>query len=307
MFIAALNVTESIYPTYGDVPWSSHGEVCVDVGELKCKSVQYREAILTMIKWAGAGHTGGSLSCIDILNVLYNRVMDISPENFAQTNRDHYIQSKGHAVEALYAVLADRGFFESTELETLGKFGSPFVGHPTRKVNGVEHNTGALGHGLAVSVGLALAGKRAGLGYRVFTLLGDGELAEGSSWEALMAASYYQLDNLVGIVDRNMLQITAGTEEVMGLEPLRDKFAAFGCAVRECDGNDIEDLLATFAHLPFEPGKPNLVLAHTVKGKGISFMENAVEWHHKVPNDEEFMAAMEELKRLEASLCASRP
>ncbi len=212
----------------------------MDTQELRRKSIHYRKTILQIIKRASSGHTAGSLSCIDILNVLYNHVMNIRPDNFKDSNRDHYIQSKGHSVEALYVVLADRGFFPVSELETLNCFQSHFVGHPTRKVNGVEHNTGALGHGLSVSVGLALAAKKNGQPHRVFTLLGDGELAEGSSWEALMAARHYRLDNLVIIIDRNTLQISGRTEEVMALEPLVDKFAAFGCAVQTCDGNDIE-------------------------------------------------------------------
>ena len=175
------------------------------------------KTILRIIKRANGGHTGGSLSCIDILNVLYNHMMNISPDNFKDQNRDHYIQSKGHSVEALYTVLADKGFYPEADLDTLSCFQSHYVGHPTRKVNGIEHNTGALGHGLSVSVGLALAAKKNGHSYRVFTVLGDGELAEGSSWEALMSAKQYRLDNLVIIVDRNTLQITGRTEEVMGL------------------------------------------------------------------------------------------
>jgi transketolase len=272
----------------------------MEIQELQRKSIQYRKTILRIIRQAQAGHTAGSLSCIDILNVLYNHVMNITPENFQEINRDHYIQSKGHSVEALYTVLADKGFYPPEALDTLNRFQSHFVGHPTRKVNGIEHNTGALGHGLSVSVGLALAAKKSEYSYRVFTLLGDGELAEGSSWEALMSAHHYKLDNLVVIVDRNTLQISGRTEEVMGLEPLADKFAAFGCAVRICNGNDIRALVDTFERLPFEPGKPNLVLARTIKGKGVSFIEDAVQWHHKVPSDEEFTAAINELDTAEA-------
>ena len=274
----------------------------MDVKALKQKSIAYRKTILRIIKQAGAGHTAGSLSCIDILNVLYNRVMNITPANFDNPNRDHYIQSKGHSVEALYTVLADAGFFPVDDLDTLCAFGSHYVGHPTRKVNGIEHNTGALGHGLSVSVGLALAAKRDGLPYRVFTLLGDGELAEGSSWEALMAASHYKLDNLVIIIDRNTLQITGRTEEVMGLEPLADKFTAFGCAVQTCNGNDIEALVEIFEALPFAQGRPNLVLARTTNGKGISFMEDGAKWHHHVPSDDELRAALAELEKAEAAL-----
>ena len=274
----------------------------MQVKHLKCKSIEYRKTILRIIKKANAGHTAGSLSCIDILNVLYNHVMDITPQNFDLTERDRYIQSKGHSVEALYVVLADKGFFPEAELNTLNRFRSHFVGHPTRKVPGVEHNTGALGHGLSVGVGLALGAKTSGQPHRVFTLLGDGELAEGSSWEALMAAGHYALDNLVIIVDRNRLQITGSTEDVMGLEPLADKFAAFGCAVRHCDGNDVAALARSLDSLPFERGKPNLLLAQTIKGKGISFMENTAKWHHRVPADDELLAALDELELTETAL-----
>jgi transketolase len=271
------------------------------VKDLELKSIQYRRTILAMIKKANAGHTGGSLSCVDILNVLYNRVMDISPQNFDQSHRDHYIQSKGHSVEALYAVLADKGFFLPVDLETLNLYRSSYVGHPTRKVAGIEHNTGALGHGLPVAVGLALAARRNGWANRVFTLLGDGELGEGSNWEASMSATHYQLDNLVVIVDRNRLQISGGTEQVNPLEPLADKFIAFGYAVRDVDGNSVADLVRIFDQLPFEKGKPNLVMAHTVKGRGVSFIENQVGWHHHVPTDEEYRIALTELNSQEVN------
>jgi transketolase len=263
--------------------------------ELKAKSAEYRRTILRIIKQARAGHTGGDLSSIDILNVLYNHSLCVSPDTFADPNRDRYIQSKGHCVEALYTVLSDRGFFPVEELDTLCKFGSRFIGHPTRSVPGIEQNTGSLGHGMAVAVGMAIAAKLDRRGYRVFTLLGDGELGEGSNWEASMAASHYHLDNLVVIVDRNGLQITGSTEMVNPLEPLAQKFAAFGYAVREVDGNDTRALVDLFDHLPFEPGKPNLVLAHTIKGKGVSFIENSQKWHHRVPSDEEYDIALQEL------------
>ena len=271
----------------------------MDLAELQLKSIQYRRTILSIIKAANAGHKGGSLSCIDILNVLYNHVMNITPGNFMSMDRDRYIHSKGHSVEALYSVLADNGFFSAEDLDTLSQYQSHYVGHPTRKVNGVEHNTGALGHGLSVAVGLALAAKMNGLPHRVFTVLGDGELEEGSNWEASMSASQYQLDNLVVIIDRNTLQITGRTEEVTRLEPLEDKLNAFGYAVETTNGNSIPDLVQTFSRVPFKPSKPNLVLAKTVKGKGISFIEDAVEWHHHVPSDEEFEAAIAELSTAE--------
>lgn len=270
--------------------------------DLRRKSIEYRKTILTIIHQAKAGHTGGSLSCVDILNVLYNHVMNVSPQNFDDPNRDRYVQSKGHSVEALYTVLADKGFFPREDLATMGHYRSHFIGHPTRKVPGVEQNTGALGHGLSVAVGMALGAKLDGRGYRVFTLLGDGELTEGSSWEAAMTAAHYQLDNLIVIVDRNGLQITGPTETVVGLEPVEDKFRAFGFAVRACDGNDIADLVRTFEQAPFEPGKPNLILAHTVKGKGVSFIENQIAWHHKVPSAEQLAQGLAELDRAQAEL-----
>ncbi|MGZ9236085.1 MAG: transketolase, partial [Anaerolineales bacterium] len=185
---------------------------------LRHKSILYRKTILGMIYRAKAGHTGGSLSCIDILNVLYNHVMNISPQNFAQVNRDHYVHSKGHSVEALYAVLADRRFFPGELLDGLETYSSDFIGHPTRSVFGIEQNTGALGHGLSVAVGMALAAKKDGRPNRVFTIMGDGELTEGSIWEASASAAYYRLDNLVAIIDRNTLQISGRTENVMSME-----------------------------------------------------------------------------------------
>ena len=274
------------------------------IQELKAKSLEYRRRLLQIVKKAGAGHTSGDLSCIDILNVLYNRVLNVSPANRTHPDRDRYVQSKGHSVEALYVVLADCGFFPASDLDTLGSFGSAFIGHPTRKVPGIEQNTGALGHGLAVAVGMALAGKMDDRAYRVFCLLGDGELAEGSNWEAMMAASHYKLDNLTAIVDRNRLQITGPTEEVCPLEPLAAKFRAFGLAVREVDGHDIAALIKVLSAVPFRKGKPSLVIANTVKGKGVSFMEGQPRWHHGTPSDEEYSQALEELaaakKRLDA-------
>lgn len=271
----------------------------VSVGELIGKSIQYRKTVLSVIKKANSGHTGGDLSCVDILNVLYNYVLNISPENFNDPNRDRYIQSKGHSVEILYTVLADKGFFDLKELDTMNQFQSHYIGHPTRKVNGIEHNTGALGHGLSVSVGIALACKKDQRPVRVYTMLGDGELEEGSNWEASMSAAFYKLDNLVVIIDRNTLQITGRTEEVSQLAPLSEKFKAFGYAVREVDGNDVAALVDVFDQVPFEGGKPNLILARTTKGKGISFIEDRADWHHHVTNDDEFITAMAELKAAE--------
>jgi len=261
----------------------------------KKKSLEYRKTLLEIIYKSGAGHTGGSLSCIDILNVLYNNILDITPENFHSFNRNRYIQSKGHCVEALYTILCDKGFFARDELNTLNQFNSHFIGHPTRKINGIEHNTGALGHGLSVAVGMALAYKMDKKKFKVFTLLGDGELSEGSIWEACTSASKYKLDNLVVIIDRNNLQITGGTEEVNPIEPIANKFKSFGFHIKEIDGHDLELLDKNLNSTPFEKNKPNLIIANTIKGKGVSFIENIVSWHHRVPTDEEFTNAINEI------------
>jgi transketolase len=266
--------------------------------ELRLKSIYYRKNVLKYIKKANAGHTGGSLSCVDILNVLYNRILNVSPETFADPGRDRYIQSKGHSVEALYVVLADKGFFPESELETLCRYRSHYVGHPTRKVNGIEQNTGALGHGLAFGVGVALSAKKDNADYKVYTLLGDGELAEGSNWESLLAAAHYDLDNLTAIIDRNNLQITGRTEDVCNIEPLAEKCKTFGWCVEMVDGHDIAALTDVLRSIPFEAGTPNMVIANTTKGKGISFMENDCTWHHRVPDNEQYRQAQRELDAL---------
>lgn len=263
--------------------------------ELARRSNRYRQNILKYIVNAGAGHTGGSLSSIDILNVLYNHTLKVGPENFSSPDRDRYIQSKGHCVEALFVVLADKGFFPEEDLNTLCRYQSHYIGHPTKKVNGVEQNTGALGHGLPIAVGIALAGKMDQKDFRVFTLLGDGELPEGSNWEAALTAAHYKLDNLCAIIDHNKLQITGPTAEVCNTDPIDEKFASFGWAVVHVDGHDLKALAETFDRLPFQEGRPSLVIAHTVKGKGISFMENVPGWHHGVPDKEQLALAMKEL------------
>jgi len=269
--------------------------------ELQLKSIEYRRTLLRAIFHAGAGHTGGSLSCVDILNLLYNRILRVSPKTFADVVPDRYVQSKGHSVEALYVVLADRGFFPKSELETLCRYQSPFVGHPTRKVPGIEMNTGALGHGLPISTGMAIAGKLDAADFRVFTLLGDGELAEGSNWEAAMAAAHYNLDNLTAIIDHNTLQISGHTRDVCSNEPLDEKFRAFGWAVRTVNGHDFAELTAALSK-PLEKGKPSCIIANTIKGRGVSFMENTIKWHHGVPSEKEFALAIQELDAAEAQL-----
>ncbi|MGH7952272.1 MAG: transketolase [Limisphaerales bacterium] len=292
--------------------------------ELQIKSVHLRKKTLEAIFEAGAGHTGGSLSCLDILNVLYNRILNVSPENYSSPCRDRYVQSKGHSVEALYAVLADRGFFPESELKTICRYKSHFVGHPTRHVPGIEMNTGALGHGLPICIGMALAGKmNSGTGfqpvqcgerksftidrqdacptYRVFTLLGDGELAEGSNWEAAMAAAHYKLDNLTAIIDHNTLQISGRTREVMSNEPIDEKFRAFGWSVKIVNGHDFAELTNAL-NQPAEIERPTCVIANTIKGRGVSFMEDVAKWHHGVPSEIELKQAFAELDAAEAKL-----
>lgn len=264
--------------------------------ELEQKSIKYRLALLKYIKMAKAGHTGGDLSCTDILNVLYNDVLNVSPENFSDANRDRYIQSKGHSVEALYVVLADMGFYPESDLETICKYKSAYVGHPTRKVNGIEFNTGALGHGLPICSGIALAGKKDHAPYKVFTLMGDGELAEGSNWEAAMMAAHYKLDNLVAILDHNSLQITGRNSDVCNPGPIGKKFEAFGWNVVTVDGHDIAALRKVLNEAPAVEGKPTFIVANTTKGKGVSFMEDVVKWHHGVPSDDEYEIAVKELE-----------
>ncbi len=277
------------------------GKSALSDHDLAVKAVQLRRSTLRAIFEAGAGHTGGGLSCLDILNVLYNRVLNVSPEKFSDPHRDRYVQSKGHSVEALYAVLADRGFFPEPELKTICHYQSYFVGHPTRKIPGIEMNTGALGHGLSISVGMALAGKMDAASYRVFTLLGDGELGEGSNWEGAMAAAHYDLDNLTTIVDHNTLQITGHTRDVMSNEPLDEKWRAFGWGVKVVNGHDYAALTEALSQ-PVETGKPTCLIANTTKGKGVSFMENVAKWHHGVPSEAELKQALAELDAAELKL-----
>lgn len=213
---------------------------------LQQKSYALRLRVLDMVYRAKTGHIGGDFSVCDILNVLYNKVMDVTPENFSTVDHDHFILSKGHSVEALYSVLCDRGFFPEKDLETFSQFGSKYIGHPNNKVPGIEMNSGSLGHGLSVGVGMALAGKRQGKSYRVYVVMGDGELAEGSVWEGAMAAGHYKLDNLCAVVDRNRLQISGGTEEVMAQDSQDDRWAAFGWHTRPRQGQRRDGLGAGF-------------------------------------------------------------
>lgn len=266
--------------------------------ELRRKSVQIRREVIDMIFRAGTGHVGGSLSETDILVALYYGIMKVYPDGPLRPERDRFILSKGHSVEAYYCILADRGFFPKKELESFSSFGSKYIGHPNNRVKGVEVNTGALGHGLSIGVGMALAGRMDRMDFRVFVLMGDGELAEGSVWEASMAASGYGLDNLAAIIDRNGLQISGRTEDVMAVEPLADKWKSFGWNVSCVDGNDISALCRALSPENRAPGKPTLVIANTVKGKGVSFMENNPKWHHGAMDAGQYEQACRELDEL---------
>jgi transketolase len=269
------------------------------IKRLRTLARSIRRHDIQMVHRAKLGHVGGEMSAIDILTTLYFAVLHVDPQQPNAPERDRFILSKGHSAAALYTTLAHAGFFPLDDLQTFMQPLSKLNGHPDRnKVPGVETNTGPLGHGLPVAVGAALASKLQDATWRVFALTGDGELQEGSNWEAAMAGAHYQLDNLTVIVDRNRLQQGAGTEETMRLEPLADKWRAFGWSVTELDGHDYGQLLDTFAHVPFEQGKPNCIIAHTHKGQGISFMQDKVAWHHKVPNAEELAMALAELEEV---------
>ncbi|MDO4305421.1 MAG: transketolase [Eubacteriales bacterium] len=272
---------------------------------LTALSYDLRKDVIEIICAGKAGHIGGDMSVIDTLITLYFKQMNISPENADDPNRDRFVMSKGHSVEALYAVLAKKGFFTLEEvLEKFSKFGSKFIGHPNNKLPGIEMNSGSLGHGLPVCVGMALAGKMNDQSYRVYTVMGDGELAEGSVWEGAMAASHYKLDNLCAVVDRNRLQISGNTEDVMHHDDLHERFRSFGWNVIDVeDGNSIDQLNAAFEEAKTVKGKPTVLIANTVKGCGSPVMENKAGWHHHVPNDEEYTQIMKDLEaRKEAAL-----
>src|SRR5262245_40657536 len=256
-------------------------EQTVSVAE---RARRIRRASLRMVHQARMGHPGGDLSCADILAVLYFHVLRLQPDAPRDPNRDRFILSKGHASAALYATLAERGFFPPEELDTYMKPLSRLNGHPDRnKVPGVEANTGPLGHGLPIAVGMATAAKIDAAAWRTFVLTGDGELQEGSNWEAIMAASHLRLDNLTVIVDRNRLQQGDATEKTIALEPLAERWRAFGWSVVEVDGHDVDALTKALTDLPAAPEQPTCVIARTNKGRGVSFIEDRVEWHHRVP------------------------
>ena len=262
---------------------------------LRDRAQRTRREVLEVICHAGLGHIGGDFSVADLLTVLYNGVLHVDPERPDAPDRDRFVLSKGHCAVSFYVTLASCGFFPPAQLAHFAQPGSCLSGHPNRRYTpGVETNTGPLGHGLPVAVGMAIGLEHRGSSARVFVITGDGELQEGSNWEAFMCASQHRLSNLTIIVDRNMLQQGARTEETTGLEPLHEKLSSFGCEVSEVDGHSYEDLYELLNARPTDD-KPRAVIAHTVKGRGVSFMEDRVEWHHKVPTAEEAERAIEEL------------
>ena len=266
------------------------------INELKLLAEVIRKRVVEIIYSAKGGHIGGSLSSIEIETALYFYIMNVDPANPQKPDRDRFILSKGHSVEALYAVLATKGFIEQSVLDTYGKFNSKLAGHPTKKTPGVELNSGALGHGLSVGVGMAIGAKMSKSAFKTYVLMGDGVQGEGSIYEAAMSASHYKLDNMVAIIDRNTLQISGKTETVMALEPMRQRWEAFGWEVFDAKGNDIEDIVNIFDGFDYTNSKPKLIISHTTKGNGISFMENGVKWHHGLTTDEQYKTAIAEIE-----------
>ena len=263
------------------------------IEQLEKKRFELRENVLNMVYTAKTGHIGGDMSSIDMLAVLYLNCMNVSPERMDDPERDYFILSKGHSVEAYYAVLHEAGFLTDDEIKSFTRFGSSLTGHPNNKLNGIEMNSGSLGHGLPVAVGIALANKMDRRKNRTYVVMGDGELAEGSVWEAAMSASNFGLDRLCLLIDRNGLQISGMTESVMKQENLHARWAAFGWDVIElADGNDPACIADALRKAESEKSAPSVIIAHTVKGCGIPFMEGKAQWHHKVPNEEEYKAAL---------------
>ena len=260
---------------------------------------EMRIKMVRMVECARSGHLAPAMSCADIVAALFFNIMNFNPENVKDEDRDRFVLSGGHKALALYTALSLKGFFPEEVLNTYCKFNSILGGHPdASKIPGVEISTGSLGHGLPIGVGMALAGKLQNKNFKVYVLMGDGELIEGSNWEAAFSGRQFKLDNLIGIVDRNGLCADGTVKEVMDVEPLKEKWEAFGWTVKEVNGHNIEELLDTFNSIPSITGKPTMVIANTIKGKGASFMENKYEWHNMVPNDEQFKLAYKELQTM---------
>ena len=272
--------------------------------ELQKVANEVRKGIITSVHAAKAGHPGGSLSAADIFTYLYFEEMNVDPKDPKKADRDRFVLSKGHTAPGLYSALAQKGYFPVEDLETLRHLGSYLQGHPDMKhIPGVDMSSGSLGQGISAAVGMAIAGKMDNADYRVYTLLGDGEIQEGQVWEASMMAGFRKLDNLVVIVDNNNLQIDGAIDEVCSPYPIDKKFEAFNFHVINIDGNDLDQIDAAFKEAKATKGMPTAIIAHTVKGKGVSFMENQVGWHGTAPNDEQYAVAMEELEKAGEALC----
>jgi len=279
---------------------SDKGSEETRMDQLTKKAFELRRDIIEMIYRSGAGHVGGDLSVIDILTVLYYQIMNVSPEKRHEADRDRFLLSKGHCVDALYCVLGDRGYFNKQEaIDTFSKYHSNFIGHPNTDVPGIEINSGSLGHGLALGVGMALAAKMDQRSYRTYVVLGDGEMAEGSNYEAMMAANQYHLNNLCATIDLNGLQISGTTDKVMSTSDLEIKFKDFGWNVLSvADGNNCSQLVQAYQKAEACKDRPSVVIAHTVKGKGVSFMENQPGWHHGVMTQQQYEQAVKELEEV---------
>ncbi len=274
-----------------------------DEFRLKKNALNIRKNILRLIKADRAGHLGGALSSVEIMTALYFQIMKVDPKNPKWEQRDRFVLSAGHKCLALYSTLAEKGFFDKSLLDTYGSFKSIFPGHPDmHKVPGVESNTGALGHGLSIGGGMAMGLRMSGLKARVYVVLGDGELAEGSNWEAAAAASHHGLDNLLAIIDRNGLQIGGRTTDVMSYEPLAERWRSFGWNVREVDGHNLKSLVEAMSAIPFEEGKPSLIIADTIKSKGFSFAEDKANYHYWKATTEEIEQAEKDLAEIERRL-----
>lgn len=269
----------------------------IDYGDLYSKTKKIRKNIIKMVYNASSGHIGGALSCVDILAALYFERMNIDPQNPNKFDRDRFIFSKGHSSPAIYATLYEKGFLLEEEMDGFRKFGESLQGSPDMlKVSGIDMSTGSLGQGLSIGCGMALSSKIDEIDNNVYVLLGDGELQEGMVWESVMFANQYKLDNLMAIVDVNGLQIDGSTDEVMSLGSITKKFESFGWYVIEIDGHDFDQIFGAFNIYDKVDSKPVLVVANTIKGRGVSFMENNVNWHSKIPDKEEYKMALEELK-----------
>lgn len=263
--------------------------------ELTLQSETNRKRLVEIVYNGGAGHIGGDLSCLNVMTVLYFDVMNVDPKDPKMPGRDRFVLSKGHCVEALYSVLEAKGFITKELTDTLGQFKSVLSGHPTIEVPGIEVNSGALGHGLPIGVGMAIAAKMDKQTWRTYVMMGDGEQGEGSIYEAAMAGSNYKLDNLVAIIDRNHLQISGNTEDVMKIDSVKERWTAFGWDVIEINGDSCEEILDAFHSIDYNNGKPHLIISHTTKGYGISYMENVAKWHHGMPNQEQYEQAISEI------------